>query len=61
MKLGKCNIRVEAPRKSRPANRRRVRGAVEIRRGNSRSQEWSRLAVAIRTFYDPEYAKRCGK
>ena len=25
---------VEAPRKSRPANRRRVRGTVEIRRGN---------------------------
>ena len=25
------------------------------------SCDWSRLAVAIRTFYDPEYAKKHGK
>jgi hypothetical protein len=25
------------------------------------SREWSRLAVAIRTFFDPEYAKRLGE
>ena len=25
------------------------------------TEDWSRLAVAIRTYFDPEYAKRCRK